>query len=195
MHRGRFRLHPLWPCLPDQSINRQKLVVPPAQISKRVGPVIRIHHRTTPHMSRTTHWRWIEREAPRYPWRRMTRQSWLCYLLGHFSRLLLSHRSPFFDFVGFIGRLCGTAFFIYLANNWSKVGLTLLSHPDVLAVFCFLTLVLERCGPMVWGCFFWPSADRPTIIAKLSAPVEREMGLYIFYNRFWCLTSITNHVD
>jgi hypothetical protein len=24
---------------------------------------------------------------------------------------------------------------------------------------------------------------------------EREMGLNIFYNRFWCLTSITNHVD
>jgi hypothetical protein len=25
--------------------------------------------------------------------------------------------------------------------------------------------------------------------------VEREMGLIIFYNRFWWLTSITNHVD
>jgi hypothetical protein len=24
---------------------------------------------------------------------------------------------------------------------------------------------------------------------------EREMGLIISYNRFWCLTSITNHVD
>jgi hypothetical protein len=24
---------------------------------------------------------------------------------------------------------------------------------------------------------------------------EREMGLIIFYNRFWWLTSITNHVD
>jgi hypothetical protein len=25
--------------------------------------------------------------------------------------------------------------------------------------------------------------------------IEREMGLIISYNRFWCLTSITNHVD
>jgi hypothetical protein len=25
--------------------------------------------------------------------------------------------------------------------------------------------------------------------------IEREMGLIIFYNRFWWLTSITNHVD
>jgi hypothetical protein len=25
--------------------------------------------------------------------------------------------------------------------------------------------------------------------------IEREMGLNISYNRFWCLTSITNHVD
>jgi hypothetical protein len=25
--------------------------------------------------------------------------------------------------------------------------------------------------------------------------IEREMGLTIFYNRFWCLTSITNHMD
>jgi hypothetical protein len=25
--------------------------------------------------------------------------------------------------------------------------------------------------------------------------IEREMGLYISYNRFWCLTSITNHKD
>jgi hypothetical protein len=24
---------------------------------------------------------------------------------------------------------------------------------------------------------------------------EREIGLIISYNRFWCLTSITNHVD
>jgi hypothetical protein len=82
------------------------------------------------------------------------------------------HTNRLFDFVGFIGRLCGTTFFIYLASNWSKVGPTLLSRPDVLAVFCFLTLVLERCGPMVWGCFFWPSADCPGIIAGLSAPVS-----------------------
>jgi hypothetical protein len=40
-------------------------------------------------MSRTTHQRWIDREAPCHLWRRMTRRSWLCYLLG------LSHRSPF----------------------------------------------------------------------------------------------------
>jgi hypothetical protein len=25
--------------------------------------------------------------------------------------------------------------------------------------------------------------------------IEREMGLTISYNRFWCLTSITNHMD
>jgi hypothetical protein len=25
--------------------------------------------------------------------------------------------------------------------------------------------------------------------------IEREMGLIITYNRFWWLTSITNHVD
>jgi hypothetical protein len=25
--------------------------------------------------------------------------------------------------------------------------------------------------------------------------IEREMGLIISYNRFWCLTSITNHMD
>jgi hypothetical protein len=42
-------------------------------------------------MSRTTHRRWMDRETPRYPWRRMTRRSWLCYFLGPFSRLLLSH--------------------------------------------------------------------------------------------------------
>jgi hypothetical protein len=40
MHRGRFGLHPLRPCLPDQPVNRQKLMVPPAQISKRIGPLI-----------------------------------------------------------------------------------------------------------------------------------------------------------
>jgi hypothetical protein len=67
MHGGRFGLHPLRPCLPDQPINRQKRVVPPAQISKQIGPVIRIHRHTTPHMSRTTHRRWIERKASRYP--------------------------------------------------------------------------------------------------------------------------------
>jgi hypothetical protein len=171
MHIGHFGLHPLRTCLPDQPVNRQKLVVPLAQISKRIGQVIRIHRCTTPHMSRTTHRRWIEREAPRYPWRRMTRRSWLCYLLGCFSRLLLSH-NRLSDFVGFIRQLCGTTFFIYLASNWSKVGSTLLSRPDVLAVFCFLTLVLERCCPMVWGCCFWPSVDHPTIIAGLSAPIS-----------------------
>ena len=30
MHRGRFGSHPLRPCLPDQHVNRQKLVVPPS---------------------------------------------------------------------------------------------------------------------------------------------------------------------
>jgi hypothetical protein len=30
MHRGRFGSHPLRPCLPDQLVNRQKLVVPPS---------------------------------------------------------------------------------------------------------------------------------------------------------------------
>jgi hypothetical protein len=25
--------------------------------------------------------------------------------------------------------------------------------------------------------------------------IEREMGLIISYNHFWCLTSITNHMD
>jgi hypothetical protein len=42
----------------------------------------------------------------------------------------------------------------------------------VVVVFWFLTLVLKRCGPMVWGCCLWPSADRPAIIAGLSAPVS-----------------------
>jgi hypothetical protein len=36
MHRGRFLLHPLRPCLPDQHVNRKKLVVPPARISKQI---------------------------------------------------------------------------------------------------------------------------------------------------------------
>jgi hypothetical protein len=30
MHKGRFGSHPLRPCLPDQPVNRQKLVVPPS---------------------------------------------------------------------------------------------------------------------------------------------------------------------
>jgi hypothetical protein len=30
MHKGHFGLHPLRPCLPDQHVNRQKLVVPPS---------------------------------------------------------------------------------------------------------------------------------------------------------------------
>jgi hypothetical protein len=147
MERCCFGLPPHQPCLPDQPVNRQKLVVPLGQISKRIGPIIRIHRCTT-HMSRTTHRRWIEREAPRYPWRRMTSD------LGcaTFWAILVSfcfHTDCLFDFVGFIGRLCGTTFFIYLASNLSKVGSTLLSRPDVLEVFCFLTLFLERCGPMV----------------------------------------------
>jgi hypothetical protein len=28
-----------------------------------------------------------------------------------------------------------------------------------------------------------------------SVTVERKMDLIIFYNRFWWLTSVTNHVD
>jgi hypothetical protein len=54
----------------------------------------------------------------------------------------------------------------------------------------------------------WPSSPAPaptsswvampTICAApsgpSSSPVEREMGLIISYNRFCCLTSITNHV-
>jgi hypothetical protein len=43
MDRGRFGLHPLRPCLPDQHVNRQKLVVPPARISKWIEPAIQIH--------------------------------------------------------------------------------------------------------------------------------------------------------
>jgi hypothetical protein len=30
---------------------------------------------------------------------------------------------------------------------------------------------------------------------KEPTETEREMGLIISYNRFWCLTSITNHMD
>jgi hypothetical protein len=30
MHKGRFGSHPLRPCLPDQPVDRQKLVVPPS---------------------------------------------------------------------------------------------------------------------------------------------------------------------
>jgi hypothetical protein len=95
MHIGHFRLHPLRPCLLDQHVNRQKLVVRPARISKRIGLVIQIHCCTAPHLSRITHRRWIDRKAPWHPWRRMTRRSWLHHILGQFSRPLLSHRSHF----------------------------------------------------------------------------------------------------
>jgi hypothetical protein len=95
MHRDRFGLQPIRPCLSDQHVNRQKLVVPPARISKQIEPAIRIHRCTTPHLSRTTHRRWIDREAPCHLWKRMTRRSWLRYLLGQFSWPLLSHKSPF----------------------------------------------------------------------------------------------------
>jgi hypothetical protein len=73
----------------------QKLGVPLTQISKWIGLVIQIRRHTTSHMCTTTHRLWIDWEAPCHPWRRMTRRSWLCYLLGRFSWLLLSHRSPF----------------------------------------------------------------------------------------------------
>jgi hypothetical protein len=33
------------------------------------------------------------------------------------------------------------------------------------------------------------------ILEDSSEEFEREMGLIISYNRFWWLTSITNHVD
>jgi hypothetical protein len=95
MYKGRFILHCLRPCLLDQHVNRQKLVVPLAWISKRIEPAIRIRRHTTPHLSRTTHRRWIDWEAPCHPWRRMTRWFWLCYLLGRFSWLLISHGSSF----------------------------------------------------------------------------------------------------
>jgi hypothetical protein len=35
--------------------------------------------------------------------------------------------------------------------------------------------------------------DRPPL--EVVAILEREMGLNISYKQFWCLTSITNHVD
>ena len=95
MHTDYFRLVFLRPCLLDQHVNRQKLMVPPTRISKRIGPIIRIHRRTTPHLSRTTHQRWRDWKAPWHPWRRMTKRSWLCHFLGRFSRPLLSHRSFF----------------------------------------------------------------------------------------------------
>jgi hypothetical protein len=53
MHRGYFGSHPLRPCMPNQHVNRQKLAAPLARISKRIEPAIRIHCRTTPHLSST----------------------------------------------------------------------------------------------------------------------------------------------
>jgi hypothetical protein len=73
----------------------KNLWCPPARISKRIGPVIHIHRHTTPHLSRTTHRRWIDRKTPWHPCRRMTKQSWLHHFLDRFSRPLHSHRSSF----------------------------------------------------------------------------------------------------
>jgi hypothetical protein len=111
MHRGYFGLHPLRSCLPDQHVNRQKLVVPLAWISKRIGPVIQIHRRTTPHLSRTTHRRWTDWTTPWHPWKRNVRRSWLHHFLGWFSRpLLCTDRLCNSDC--FTGRSCRTTFFI-----------------------------------------------------------------------------------
>jgi hypothetical protein len=165
-----FRLHPLRSCLPDHHVDRQKLMVPPIRISKRIRPIIWIHCRTTSHLSMTTHHRWIDWKTPWHPWRRMTRWSWLHHFLGRFSRPLLLHIS-LFDFVCFIGWSRGTAiFFIYVASNWSKVGSTLMSQPDVSKSVLLLVPILGRCGMTVWGrCCLWSFADCPTFVAGLSS--------------------------
>jgi hypothetical protein len=58
----------------------KNLWCPPTRISKRIGSVIRIHCRTTPHLSKTIHQRWIDRKAPCHHRRRMTRRSWPRYV-------------------------------------------------------------------------------------------------------------------
>jgi hypothetical protein len=177
MHRGCFRLHPLCPCLLDQLVNRLKLVVSPSPNKQTNWASNTNSSPYHPYLSRTTHQRWIDWKVPWCPWRRMTRRSWLHYLLGRFSRHRLSIRSPFW--LCFIGRSCGTTFFsMYLASSWSKEGLALLSRPDVLKVFCFLLPVLECCGLTVWGCcYFWSFADHPAFITGLSTPIPDCLAL------------------
>jgi hypothetical protein len=76
-----------------------------------------------------------------------------------------------FDFVHFSGRSYETTFFIYLASNGLKVGLTLMSRPNVLEVFFSLVLILGRCSMTVYDrCYFRLSADRPAFMVGLFAP-------------------------
>ena len=99
----------------------------------------------------------------------MTRRSWLCYLLGQFSWLLLSHRS--LDFVCFIGRLWNNLFHIFskqLINSRANSAEPVRRLKSVLLPnICFgtlwsgslrLLLLLVVCGPsglhsrIVRGC-------------------------------------------
>jgi hypothetical protein len=57
-----------------------------------------------------------------------------------------------------------------------KVGLTLLSRPNVLEAFCSLVLILGRCGLTVYDrYYFWMSADRPAFMVGLSTPAPNRL--------------------
>jgi hypothetical protein len=90
-----------------------------------------IHHRTTPHVRRTKHQRWVDRwKLPRYP-----RDRWvddICHVTSQVDLVNLCPCMEYFltvdDFDCFVGRLCIMTFlFIYLKINWSKVGSTITS--------------------------------------------------------------------
>jgi hypothetical protein len=119
----------------------KNLWCPLAWISKQ----IRSDRRTTSHLSRTKHQRWSDWIAPwhtrGWPGDLGCTTSWasldgLCFCTDH----------PY-DSDCFIGRSNGTTFFIYLASNWSKVGPTLLSRPDVLELFSLPSTYLR----MLWS--------------------------------------------
>jgi hypothetical protein len=87
--------------------------VPSDRISKQIGQVIRIHSRTIPHLSRTTHQWWVDWKVPRCPWTQMSSQHWL----HHF----------FWD--GWIGLcICINRLFDFDYFNWSVVWNDLLLH-------------------------------------------------------------------
>jgi hypothetical protein len=61
---------------------------------------------------------------------------------------------------------------------------------DYLIVLCLASVLLVRLLPG-WP---WPLNPLPPSSGIGRITIEREMGLIISYNRFWWLTSITNHV-
>jgi hypothetical protein len=173
MHRGHLGLHLLHPYPPNHHVNKQKLVVPPARISKRNRQVIQIHYRTMPHLSRTTHQQWVDSKVPQHLRRWMSRRPWLHHFLGQFSRSLPLHRSPLWLWL-FYGPVVRNDFpFIYLTRSWSKVGPTLSSRPDVLKVFCFLVPTLGM----------WFDGLRSLMLLVICEP----SGLY---SRTACVSSI-----